>query len=214
MPSGYANAAGMDFDDVFDAFVQGDKAAATGYFTSDGNDLNQRYAPLIYGTKAADVGYSDNAGTDVSNRFAAKGTAQYTLGFHGKGYATTRTALTSESGTISATVSVTILADGTWGITAASGAPATGVWLPAGRSASEYTVQIGIGPSGRATVSNNAPSYVPASNSPGASITASVRGASSDSVEESVAVTIYLRHVSGLVTASTFSAYVRATGYL
>jgi len=214
MPSGYANAAGMDFDDVFDPFVQGDKAAATGYFTNDGNDLNQRYAPLVYGVKAADVGYSDNAGSDVSNRFAAKGTAQYSLAFNGKSYQSSRQALTNENTNITASVSVSILADGTWSIAAMTGLPTSGTWLPAGRSVSEYSVQIATSGNSRATVSNSAPGYVAASGSAGATISATVRGQSLDVIDETISVTVYLRHTSGLVTTSHFAARVFVQGYL
>ncbi|HVJ37123.1 MAG TPA: hypothetical protein VM687_04885 [Stenotrophomonas sp.] len=214
MPSGYANPAGTDLDDVFDAYVQGDRAIATGYFTSDGNDLNQRYAPLIFGAKAADVGYSDNSGTDVSNRFAAKGTAQYTLAFHGKFYQTTRLALTNENTNVSAVTTISLAANGTWGIGAANGSPTSGTWLPAGRSVSEYSIQIEVSGNSRVTVTNGAASYVPASSGAGATFQATVRGASSDNIEETLTVRVNLRHSSGLVTTSTFSAYLKATGYL
>lgn len=74
MPSGYRSG-GVDFDDLFDPYVEGQKSVATGRRVA-GVDLNQRYAPISYGTKRADVGYRVG-GIDVSNLWAAKGTAQY-----------------------------------------------------------------------------------------------------------------------------------------
>jgi len=74
MPSGYRSG-GVDFDDLFDPYVQGTKPAATGRRVS-GVDLIHRYAPIAYGTKRADVGNRVN-GVDVSNLWAAKGTASY-----------------------------------------------------------------------------------------------------------------------------------------
>ncbi|MGN0864362.1 MAG: hypothetical protein ACI4N1_13720 [Stenotrophomonas koreensis] len=65
----------MDFDDLFDPYVEGTKPPATGICVQ-GVDLNQRYAPLSYGTKRADVGRR-TGGVDVSNLWAAKGTAVY-----------------------------------------------------------------------------------------------------------------------------------------
>jgi len=214
MPSGFRNSAGTDFDDVFDLFVQGDKGSATGYRSGDGNDLNQRYAPLLFGTKAPDVGYRDAAGSDLSNRWAKKDTAQYALAFNGKSYQSNRQALTNENTNITAGVSVSILANGTWSIAAMTGSPTSGTWLPAGRSVSEYTVQIATSGNSRATVSNNAPGYVAASSSAGATISATVRGQSLDVIDETISVTVYLRHTSGLVTTSHFAARVFVQGYL
>lgn len=77
MPAGYRNSAGIDFDELFDPYVQGEKPAPTGYRTSDGADLCERYAPLAYGSKGPDVGYRNSAGLDLSNLWAARGTAQY-----------------------------------------------------------------------------------------------------------------------------------------
>lgn len=77
MTSGYRNSSGVDFDDVFDPYVQGTKPGATGYRTSDGVDLNQRYAPLSFGTAAAATGMRLSNGADVNTLWAAKGTASY-----------------------------------------------------------------------------------------------------------------------------------------
>lgn len=77
MPAGYRNAAGVDFDSLFDPYVSGTKPAATGFRDSGGVDLNQRYAPIAVGTKGPNVGHRTSAGLDVSNLWAAHGTASY-----------------------------------------------------------------------------------------------------------------------------------------
>jgi hypothetical protein len=74
MPSGYRKD-GVDFDNIFDPYLQGTKPANTG-MRVDGVDLVERYAPIVFGTKAPDVGYRVN-GVDVSNLWAAIGTAVY-----------------------------------------------------------------------------------------------------------------------------------------
>jgi hypothetical protein len=77
MTTGFRNSANVDFDDLFDPYVQGTKPAATGFQTSDGVDLRERYAPIAFGSKGPNVGYQTNAGVDVSNLWAAAGTAVY-----------------------------------------------------------------------------------------------------------------------------------------
>lgn len=77
MTTGFRNAANVDFDDLFDPYVQGTKPAATGFQTSDGTDLRERYAPIAFGTKGPNVGFQTAAGVDVSNLWAAAGTAVY-----------------------------------------------------------------------------------------------------------------------------------------
>jgi len=214
MASGYRNGAGSDFDDVFDLYVQGDKGLACGYRSGDGNDLNQRYAPLAYGAKAADVGYRDASGSDLSNRWARKGSAQYALGFNGNSYSTSREALTNQQGNISASVTIGILNNGTWSIGADTGSPMSGSWLPAGRSASEYNVQIEGSGMNRATFASTASSYASCAASQSATVTATVRAASVDLINEGVWITVYLRDSAGIVTASTFGAAVYAHGWV
>ncbi len=98
MTTGYRNSSGVDFDDVFDPYVQGTKPGATGYRTSDGVDLNQRYAPLSFGTAAAVQGYRLSGGADVNTLWAAKGTAQYSLPFNGQTYSKSYTVPPGGSG--------------------------------------------------------------------------------------------------------------------
>lgn len=77
MPAGYRDINNVDFDDLFDPYVQGQVPANTGYRDINNVDLAGRYAPLSFGAKRADVGYRLSNGVDVSNLWAAKGTASY-----------------------------------------------------------------------------------------------------------------------------------------
>ncbi len=77
MAVGYRDINNVDFDDLFDPYVQGLVPANTGYRDINNVDLAGRYAPLSYGAKRADVGYRLSNGVDVSNLWAAKGTAVY-----------------------------------------------------------------------------------------------------------------------------------------
>lgn len=134
MAAGYKSA-NVDFDDLFDPDIVGDGPTATD-IKSGGVLL--RYAALSYGTKRADVGYAIN-GVDVSNRWAAKGTAQYALGFNDAVYVSTRTRAT-------ASLTLNMKADGTWSIVRQQGFGsetllASGAWLIAGGTAADYTVK-------------------------------------------------------------------------
>ena len=77
MAVGYRNAANVDFDDLFDPYVQGAKPADCGFRDSGASDLVNRYAPIAFGSKGPDVGFRTSAGVDVSNLWAAKGSASY-----------------------------------------------------------------------------------------------------------------------------------------
>ena len=85
MTSGFQSA-GVDFDLLFDPYVQGTKPANTGYTITSYGDLANRYAPLVYGTKRANVGYGAPGVSDVTNLWAAYGTATYSLPFNGQTY--------------------------------------------------------------------------------------------------------------------------------
>ncbi|WP_050991879.1 hypothetical protein [Bradyrhizobium yuanmingense] len=74
MASGYRSG-GVDFDDLFDLYVEGPYSQDTGRRVG-GVDLSRRYAHIQYGSKRADVGHRVG-GLDLSNLWAAKGTASY-----------------------------------------------------------------------------------------------------------------------------------------
>lgn len=75
MAAGYRSSS-VDFDDMFDPYVQGSKPANTGIRVG-GVDIANRYAPVAFGARRANTGYRNAAGVDVAALFAAKGTATY-----------------------------------------------------------------------------------------------------------------------------------------
>jgi hypothetical protein len=77
MTTGFKNSSGVDFDALFDPYVQGTKPANTGFATSDGVDLANRYAPLSYGSAVPATGFKIASGADVNTLWAAAGTAVY-----------------------------------------------------------------------------------------------------------------------------------------
>lgn len=164
MPSGYRSN-GVDFDDLFDPYVQGPKSIDTGRRVA-GVDLSQRYAHIQYGTKRADVGYRVS-GTDVSNLWAAKGSASYNdalvipFGVY--------SAQSTDSHDAGASLTFTINPDGTWSIamtalhspTGTSGNPVSGTWhkAPAAGVGNNYEMQA----TAQFTVSNGYNGDTPAS---------------------------------------------------
>ncbi len=219
--SGYF-ASGVNFDDLFDFYVQGGQAPACGFTTPDGRDLSARYAPLAVGQKRADVGFSGVQGYDVSNLWAAKGTATYSLGFNGGNYARSALALTNQQGTVAASVGLAINSDGTWVITSSSTreggrTEASGTWLPAGGNVGDYEVQFGVATSqgGGGSISNSAPSYQNLGASRTVGISASARAASTENIDHSIHVVCYLRRIStGHTTVTSCSMRAMATGWV
>ncbi|HHA2558943.1 TPA: hypothetical protein ACOEOH_000436 [Stenotrophomonas maltophilia] len=219
MPSGYRSS-GVDFDDLFDPYVEGPQAQDSGRRIG-GTDLSRRYAHIQYGSKRADVGHRIN-GMDVSNLWAARGSATYRLPFHGKGYSASNGAKTNSTGSVSATVSILMYADGTYAIrtgvagggNGGSSVAASGQWLPAGASVSEYEVQITGSSPAKASFSTSAPSFVPASAAPSAGVSISVPARSASYESDSISISVALRRAGGIAQVSTFSASVSASGWV
>lgn len=170
---------GTLLSDIFDPWKPGtDKAPATN-IKENGVDTSDIYAMLKYGTAAAPTGIKKN-NADLCTIYAAKGTARYTLPIDGQSY-------THNTGRGTATITVTFKADGTY--TIVGGATlASGTWLPAGDSASSYTVKYsetgaanGPDPDGGGdSYSNGAPSPTAVSSSPAFSISASATTTGTD----------------------------------
>lgn len=132
MTSGFSSA-GVDFDNIFDPYMEGTKPANTGYTISGYGDLANRYAPIIYGTKAPNVGYSKSGVGDLSNLWAAKGTASYNLPINGKSYS-------SYASAGGASLTLTMSNNGTYQVTNNIGTVLdSGYWLPSGGLVSDYT---------------------------------------------------------------------------
>ena len=77
MTSGYRNAAGVDFDDLFDPDTVGDGQAIGNMRRSNGVAL--QYANVKYGAQGPAVSYRTSAGVDVSSFWAKKGTTKYLI---------------------------------------------------------------------------------------------------------------------------------------
>ncbi|WP_157836428.1 hypothetical protein [Xanthomonas sp. SHU 308] len=205
MTAGYRSG-GVDFDDLFDPYVQGDFARDCG-MRSGGIDLSRRYAPIAFGGKRADVGYR-SGGVDVSNLWAAKGTARYSLGFDGRSYQRGITALSGQTGTITASISLSLGSDGRWVVDGTgTGSTESGSWLPPGSNAGDFEVQFGfvlsegVVPS---DVSNGADAFASLGTSRGIRFTNSTNAATGPRRESKLSVTCRLRRIStGAITTST-----------
>lgn len=200
MAVGYRNSAGVDFDDLF----QPGTTQATGFRKSDGADL--RYEPRGTTAKIPDVGYRDSLGSDLSNLWMAKGLAPPVPGFDGKTYRSSASAPTGATGNTSAEIRLTMNFDGTWAVRAVrvnavdAGTVilASGVWLPAGASPGDFTVQYAVGSgTGEGIVTNGAAVPSSLSSSRTVSLTSVVLSASSNVTADERYVTTTLTRVGG-----------------
>ncbi|HEV2681230.1 MAG TPA: hypothetical protein VGV14_12070, partial [Rhodanobacter sp.] len=85
MAQSYANAAGLNPEDVYDPDVVGDgpTAATSGIGYRNAAGVLLKFAGLSYGTAAPNHGYRLSDGRDFSALWAKKGTAVYTLPING-----------------------------------------------------------------------------------------------------------------------------------
>lgn len=206
---------GADFDDLFDPDVVGDGPSAPA-LTVDGVAL--KYAALAYGTKLADIGIHQDH-VDVTNLWAAKGTAVYALPFHGKGYARSAAASSGQTGTISASLGLVMMNDGTYSISGSgTGSGDSGRWLPNGASVADYEVMFTYGITAGdwpSEIENTAPNYLGLSTAQRVSFRNSVNAALIRQRESQIALSVHLRKVStGVVTISSvgLNVYVQGQG--
>lgn len=214
MTTGYRNSAGVDFDGLFDPYVQGTKPGATGYRTSDGIDLNQRFAPITFGSKGPNVNYRLSSGADVSTLWAAFGTASYGLPIQGVRYAQNTIIAHSSSGFASLTFSANA---STWAVTGAGSgslSPAAGTRasgaIPSGASTVMYQASISAG--GGGTVTNGAPGATAIGSNPQIVVTQSGTGTGSgNDVSYLMTVTFY-NSVGATISNTTFTFEVSYEG--
>lgn len=219
MAKGYRSG-GVDFDDLFDPDVVGDGPSVP---NARSGGVPLRYAALAYGTKRADVGYRQG-GVDVSNLWAQRGSAVYSLPFNGLNYRGAVAAPTGSTGIITASRSISIYADGTWGIPGSgnliNGGPTSGTWVPAGQSPSDWDVQFVGNPDWTigeefGSSSNGAPNYVPASTPRTYTISGTVNSATAQNCSGLVRVVVNLRNrVTGQSIISTILLQISATGWV
>lgn len=221
MVTGYRSG-GVDFDDLFDPYVQGDRSILSGRRVA-GVDLNQRYARIEWGSKRPDVGYRVG-GTDLSNLWAAKGTAVYSLGFNGKSYTATAQAPTTGVQPPTSTLRLDILPSGNWQIVSVisnsigdNGTTVieSGSWLPSGQSASEWTVRFNANSSsGGGTITNGATTPQPCTSTRSISITASVPAASATLMDAQMNLSCFMTRSAGGSSTSSCNFRTTAVGYL
>lgn len=73
---------GVDLDSIFDPYQAGTTKARAAGIAVASSDISNRFANIIYGNAAASTGIRSQ-GADINTLYAAKGTAQYQLGFSG-----------------------------------------------------------------------------------------------------------------------------------
>lgn len=208
----FRNAAGVDFDSLFDPYVEGTKAANCGLRTSNGVDLSQRYAPIAYGTKGPNVNFRTPGGVDVSNLWAAAGTASYGLPFNGQAYGAIGSVVDIQS-PVPGTADLTLwmYANGTWEIKRrtnnAAGSSynmatlASGTWLTEG-TAGANSVQFAH------TVTSSSGTYSATKSHTGYAALSADRyfflGVVGNSARSATAsLTVSLQRPSGVVSVST-----------
>lgn len=216
MTSGFRNSSGVDFDSLFDPYVQGTKPSSCGFRTSDGSDLVNRYAPIIFGSKGPDVGYRTSGGVDVSNLWAASGTASYSLPINGGTYSAN--AFTRGAAQVDFNLkndgTYTVVRSGT-GITTAT--LASGTWLPSGGSVSDYSTIFTATQSG-STQGGGTNSVVNGAVSNSALTTTRTLSAKSlapltgDLANANATVVVKIYKTGVLVSTTTFSLVTNANG--
>lgn len=215
MASGYRHG-GVDFDDLFDPDILGNGPAADGY-RANGQPL--RYAHVQYGQRRADVGYRVG-GQDVATMWATKGTATYTMPFHGKGFSSGNQARTNSRDSCNASISLAFQPDGTYAVHSSiagggnggSSLADWGRWLTGSTSPGEYEIQIVAADVGQASFGTTAPGFVSMTSAQSASVTISVPSASAQFLSEAVRVRCLVRR-GGLVQESVLIAGVSASGW-
>lgn len=208
--------AGLDFDDQFDPDIVGDGPTAPQYKV---NGTPLKYADIKYGSKGPNCGYAEN-NVDLSNKWAAKGTARYALPIDGESFIAHSSGLNSPA--MEANIQVDIKSNGTYSVTCIGNGfvsgNASGTWLPAGRSVSEYQVefvwqQSSQYTSGPATVTNGAATYQSATTTRTVSFDAQVGQFTGLDKGSSGTLIINLKRVStGVVTVTRCGIDVESAG--
>ena len=223
MTSGIASK-NVDLDSIFDPWLSGtSKARATGIAkgAAPGTDLNALYAPLIYGSSAAATGIQSQ-GADLNTLFASKGTAKYSLPINGQTYGATEN--TGSTGGASATLTVTLHADGTYDVIAfqskhvpTNTTRASGTWNTFGGPSSGFQVLYTlttVSEEGSASSTNGAPSYTTLSADVAAKVQANAASPSSGSNDITCTLRIQIRNASTgqVVSDSTLTITAGADG--
>lgn len=217
---------GVDLDSIFDPYIVGTSPGLTG-IQSAGTDIHTRYAPLVYGTQAAATGILCKVGgagsfVDLNTLFAAKGTAKYTLPINGQTYGASEN--TGPSGGASATLTVTLHADGTYDVIAfqskhvpSSVTRASGTWNTFGLPSSSFQVLYTMtttSTEGNAGSGNGATSYTTLNTDVAANVHASASSPTAGANDITCTLRIQIRNTSSgqVVSDSTCTISAGADG--
>lgn len=117
MTTTFRNAAGSDFDDLFEPETNGNGIGDGFYRRSDGSAL--RFAARNLGNKIPDVAYTSSLGYgDVTNQWAGRGTVAYLLNppsFNGLSYSAPAEAVTWGDRLL-CQIFLNLYSDGTWNV--------------------------------------------------------------------------------------------------
>lgn len=216
MAVGYRNSAGTDFDTLF----QPGTTQAAGFRKTDGTNL--RYAPRGTTPKVPDVGYRDENGSDLSNLWMARQTAPPPPGFNGGFYDCQAQAPTNQTGSTSASLLIVMRPTGVWEVIASKVGAfgegtevlASGIWLPTGTTAGQYTVRFAVDAgTGQGTVSNSAPAATSLASTQSVQLEALVPASSSQIRTDMRTVTTTLTRVGSGSSVATTSLSVSAAGW-
>lgn len=216
MTSGYRNAAGVDFDSLFQAGT----VAATGFRRAGGGTL--QYAARGSATKVADVGFRTAAGVDLSELWLPLGAAPPVPGFNGETYVHVAQAPSGGTATVSSTVTLQMNSNGTWaviGTRSGSTNPGTttlasGTWLPSGQSAADYTIQFIETAGGGGSVVNGASTAQVLSTSRSFQVTCAVDGSSTNIESGSRTISAQLVRIGAGGSAATVTLTATAIGQI
>lgn len=210
---------GVSLAAIFDPYVAGTTKARASGIDDAGTDTSNLYANIIYGSAAAATGIkSQNA--DLNTLYAKIGTASYVSppagNFIAKSFGV-------DGPDMDSNVTVIIKSDGTWQITTAGNGAATtpgasGTWLPAGDSASNYQVefvwaQSSQYPNGPATITNGAATYQACTSNRSISVDAQVGQLTGNDKGSIGSITVNIKRIStGQVSAGICGVTVESAG--
>jgi len=202
---------------IFDPYVAGTTKARASGIDDAGNDTSNLYANIIYGSAAAATGIGSQS-ADLNTLYAAKGTAKYSLPINGQTYGASEN--TGASGGASATLTVTLHADGTYDVIAfqskhvpTNTTRASGTWNTFGSPSSGFQVLYTlttVSEEGNAGSTNGASTYTTLNTDVAANVHATATSPSSGSNDITCTLRIQIRNASSGQVVSDSSLTITA----
>lgn len=212
---------GVSIATIFDPYQSGQTKARASGIADAGTDISNLYANIIYGSAAAATGIQSQ-GADLNTLYAAKGTAKYALPIDGQTFGASEN--TGASGGASATLTVTLHANGAYDVVAfqskhvpSSTTRASGTWNTFGLPSSSFQVLYTLtttSTEGNAGSSNGAPTYTTISADVAANVHATANTPSSGANDITCTLRIQIRNASTgqVVSDSTCTISAGADG--